>query len=112
MITRVLCIALMAASLGGCERAGIFRSDAPVFDGQRFRSQIKAERKDRQHFTVLVHQVSKSPEGAVAAGVYKATSHCITYFGTSDIDWTVGPDTQPLPVNGDVLAMTGTCRDL
>lgn len=112
MMTRVLCVVLMAASLGGCERAGIFRSDIPVFDGQRFRGQVKSERKARETFTVTINQVSKSAAGAVAAAEYKATQHCIKYFGTSDIDWIVGPEARPLPVTGDVLALRGVCRDV
>lgn len=112
MMTRVLCVVLIAAGLGGCERAGIFRSDQPVFDGQRFRGQVKTERLSRQNFTVTVFQVSKSAVGAVAAADYKAKQHCIQYFGTSEIDWIVGPDSRPLPVAGDALTLRGVCRDV
>lgn len=114
MMVRVLCILAMAATLGGCERAGVFQRNAPVFDGQRFRTQVKTERKNRQEFSVTVSTVSKSLKGAIAAGEYKAIQHCIQYFGTSDIDWTLGPDTDPatLPVVNDSITFRGACRDV
>ena len=114
MMTRVICILALAATLGGCERAGIFQRNAPVFDGQRFRTQIKTERRDRQDFAVTVKQVSKSLEGAIAAAEYKAIQHCIQFFGTSEIDWTVGPDVDPqsLPVTNDSITLRGSCRDV
>lgn len=113
MMTRVLCILALAATLGGCGRAGIFKSDELVFDGQRFRSVVKSERKNRQVFTVTVHQVSKSVEGARAAADYKATQHCIQYFGTSEIDWTVAPnaEAQTLRAVDDTLTFSGSCHD-
>ncbi|WP_420325521.1 hypothetical protein [Mameliella sp.] len=113
MMTRVVCILALAATIGGCGRVGIFKSDEPVFDGQRFRAVVKAERKNRQVFTVTVHQVSKSVEGARAAANYKAKQHCIQYFGTSEIDWTVAPDAdaQTLRVVDDTLTFRGSCRD-
>lgn len=112
MIMRGICLLLIAGTLGGCERAGFFKSNAPTFDGQRFRGAVKSDRKDRQDFTVTINQVSKSAEGAVGAARYKATQHCIQYFGTSDIDWSVGPDSTPLPVVNDTLTLRGSCGDL
>lgn len=113
MMTRVLCILAMAATLGGCERAGIFKSNAPVFDGQRFRTVVKSQRRNRQDFTVTVYQVSKSVEGARASALYKATQHCIQFYGTSEIDWTVAPDAegQSLRVVDDTLTFKGSCHD-
>ncbi|MEI4491865.1 hypothetical protein WAF00_14560 [Mameliella alba] len=113
MMTRVLCILALAATLGGCGRAGIFKSDQPMFDGQRFRTVVKTERKNRQVFAVTVHQVSKSVEGARAAADYKAKQHCIQYFGTSEIDWTVAPDAdvQSLRIVDNTLTFRGSCHD-
>jgi hypothetical protein len=112
MLIRALCLVLAAATLTGCERAGLFKDNSPTFDGQRYRGSVKSDRKNRQDFTVTINQVSKSVAGAVSAGEYKATQHCIQYFGTSDIVWTVGPDSTPLPVTNDTLTLRGSCRDL
>ncbi len=108
----VVMLGLVALSLSGCDRAGLFRDNVPLFDGQRFRGSVKSERTNRQVFTVTINQVSKSAEGAVAAADYKAKQHCIQYYGTSDIDWTVGPDSSPLPVSNDTLTLRGSCRDI
>ena len=70
MMGRVFCILALVATLGGCERAGLFKSNAPTFDGQRFRTKVSTERSNRQAFAVTVHGVSKSPEGARAAGAH------------------------------------------
>jgi hypothetical protein len=83
-----------------------------MFDGQRYRGAVKSDRKNRQDFTVTINQVSKSIEGAIGSAEYKATQHCIQYYGTSDIIWTVGPDSTPLPVVNDTLTLRGSCRDL
>ncbi|ASP21742.1 hypothetical protein ANTHELSMS3_03090 [Antarctobacter heliothermus] len=114
MMVRVICILAVAATLGGCERAGMFKRNAPVFDGERFRTTAKSERKNRQDFVINVSGVSKSMKGAIAAGEYKAVQHCIEFFGTSEIDWIVGPDTDPqaLVVTGDNITFRGTCRDI
>ncbi|WP_417205086.1 hypothetical protein [Antarctobacter sp.] len=114
MMTRVICILALAATVGGCERVGVFNRNAPVFDGERFRTKVSSDRKNRQEFAVTVSTVSKSMKGAIAAGEYKSVQHCIQYFGTSEIDWTVGPDTDPqaLPVTGDTITFRGRCRDV
>ncbi len=53
------------------------------------------------------------PEGARAAANYKATQHCIQFFGTSEIDWTLAPDAdaQTLRVVDDTLTFSGSCHD-
>lgn len=114
MMTRIICILAVAATLGGCDRMGMFQRNAPVFDGERFRTKAKTERKNRQDFAITVSGVSKSMKGAIAAGEYKAVQHCIQYFGTSEIDWIVGPETDPqaLPIAGDTLTLRGSCRDV
>lgn len=113
-VTRVLCILLMAATLTGCGRIGLIKRDTPTFEGQRFSGRVSSERRNRQVFTVTVNGVSKSLEGAIASAEYRATQHCIQYFGTSDIDWTVGPETdrQALRIANDSLTFRGTCRDI
>ncbi len=111
---RALCLMVISAALAGCGGGGkgLFHRDVPTFDGQRFGGSVKAARGNRQTFVVTINGVSRSPEGAIAAAEYKATQHCIQYFGTSDVDWQVGPETRPLPVSGDALTFRGTCRDV
>ncbi len=83
-----------------------------LFDGQSYRAKLSREDKSRQTFTVSVSPVSASFEGALEAGRYEATRHCIEFFGTSDIDWVVGPDDDPesLPIVQDSLNFSGSCR--
>ncbi|MGP6085519.1 hypothetical protein [Antarctobacter jejuensis] len=111
---RAICLMMISVVLAGCGGGGkgLFHRDSPLFDGQRFGGSVKAARSDRQSFVVTINGVSKSPEGAIAAAEYKATQHCIEYFGTSDVDWQVGPQTTPLPVSNDTLTLRGSCRDV
>ena len=82
-----------------------------AFDGVFYRADAKAPRNDRKNFVATVRPVSEGLEGARAAGGYEGIQHCITYYGTSDIAWTVGPDTPPeaLSVENDTLTFEGTC---
>ena len=47
----------------------------------------------------MVNGVSASLDGAREAGRHEGTKFCIDAFGTSKINWKVGPDTEP-PDNG------------
>ncbi len=113
---RVIGVMALVLALGACDRLGINlnlgRGDN-AFDGQYFRGSAKSEAKARQNFTVSVRPVSRSLDGAVQAAEYEAISHCIKYFGTSDIVWTVGPDTplDALPIDGETLTLAGTCEE-
>ncbi len=110
---RVMLAGIVCLGLAGCDKLG-FGRDAPTFDGQYFRGSAKVtDRKDRQQFTATVRQVSKSLDGAVAAAEHEGVKHCIRYFGTSEIDWEVGPDTprEALPVSNDTLTFRGRCID-
>ncbi len=85
-----------------------------LFEGQRFRAKAQAvERRDKQEFVVSVRPVQASLDGARQAAEYQGVRHCIKYFGTSDIDWQIGPDTDPgsLPIDGDTLTFRGSCID-
>lgn len=111
---RALFLLVLSTVLAGCGKGGdgLFHRDSPTFDGKRFGGSVKAARGNRQSFVVTINGVSRSPEGAVAAAEYKATQHCIQFFGTSDVDWQIGPDASPLPVSNDSLTFRGTCRDV
>lgn len=100
---------LILALMAGCAR----REDRVLFDGEFFRAKVSREdRKARQGFTVKVSPVSSGFEGALQAGEYEATRYCIETYGTSDIDWIVGPEAEAesLPVVNNSLTMAGECR--
>lgn len=117
-------VAMLCAGLAltGCERLGLgglglssFGGGSEIrFDGQRFRAVARpVERRDKQAFVVTVPGVSRSLQGAILAGDHAGKEHCVHYFGTSDIDWSVGPRTDPaaLVIDGDTLRLAGRCRD-
>lgn len=113
---RLAIIVMMGLAVSGCSNIGILSHKYdPMFDGIRFGGKAKSQdaNTERQHFVSTVKPVSKSFDGAREAAEYKGIRHCIEYFGTSEIDWEVGPDTDPaaLVVENDSLTYMGTCRD-
>lgn len=88
------------------------RSDPVTFDDQVYRAKLSKVDRKLVEFSVDVSPVSASFEGALEAGRYEATRHCIENFGTSVIDWKTGPDDDPetLPVVNDTLSFRGACR--
>ncbi len=104
---------MMGLAVAGCSKLNLNSSKGQTFDGQSFKAKAKAERSDRQHFVASVKPVSNSLDGAIEAAEHQGIRHCIEYFGTSDIDWEVGPNTDPaaLVVEDDTLTFMGTCRD-
>ncbi|WP_170758887.1 hypothetical protein [Ruegeria lacuscaerulensis] len=88
--------------------------DRILFDGKSFRA--KANPVDKKamptEFTVVVNGVSASLDGAREAGRYEGTKFCIANFGSSRIEWKVGPDTEPqnLRISDDKLTFAGTCQ--
>ncbi|MDJ0823299.1 MAG: hypothetical protein QNJ09_16005 [Paracoccaceae bacterium] len=113
---RVIGVLALVLALGACDRLGLnldFGRGDNTFDGQYFRGSAKSDAKTRQNFTVSIRPVSRSLKGAVQAAEYEAISHCIKYYGTSDIAWTIGPDTpqDALPIDGETLTLAGTCEE-
>lgn len=88
--------------------------DRILFDGKPFRAKAKAvdKKKAPADFTVVVNGVSASLDGAREAGRYEGTKFCIAAFGTSKIDWKVGPETEPqnLRIADDKMTFAGTCQ--
>lgn len=97
--------AVVAAT--GCTR----NSDRVYFDGVYFRTKASATSDDRRSFKVRVPGVDRSLDGARAAGEYEGTRYCIQNFGTSEIDWVIGPDGDAgkLVVEGNTMTLTGRC---
>jgi hypothetical protein len=116
MPLRAALLLCLLAALAGCgqQGQGIGRQQQTTFDGQVFRGNATADRDDRQRFVATVRTPSKSLEGAIEAAAHQGTRYCIETFGTSDIDWEIGPDTPPEEFSAEAptLSLTGRCRDI
>lgn len=112
--TRLALLGLMCAvvAVAGCNRK---RNAANLitYDGIEFVT--KAEAIDKKvslsDFTVRVEGAAISLDSARLAGRDRGYRYCIENFGTSDIDWIVGPDTEPaqLRLVEGALLFRGTC---
>lgn len=111
-IARLALVAGLMAALAACSGKEEKRIR---FDGHYFPAKARAADKKRSmaEFTVEVQRVSQSLDGARAAGEYEGIRYCITTanYGSSKIDWAVGPDTAPqdLTIVKDTLTFRGTC---
>lgn len=89
-------------------------SDRILFDGKYFRTNARSVDKkvSPTDFTVTVNGVSASLDGAREAGRYEGTRFCVQNFGSSRIDWKVGPDSEPqtLRIENDKLTFAGRCQ--
>ncbi len=89
-------------------------SDRILFDGKYFRASARSVDKkvSPTDFTVTVSGVSASLDGAREAGRYEATRFCVQNFGSSRIDWKLGPDSDPqnLRIENDKLTFAGKCQ--
>ena len=106
-LTALFVIAALVLSACTGER----RSERVPFDGQFFRATAKKQDKQRLNFEVAVRPVSASLDGAREAGRYEAIRYCIGNFGTSNINWSDGPDAEDgtLRIANDRLLLLGTC---
>lgn len=85
--------------------------DRVAFDGHYFRTKVKKVDRQFDVFTVSIRDVSRSLEGARAAGEYAGIEHCVRYFGSSDIEWEVGPETplENLIIDNNTMIFRGKC---
>lgn len=104
----VVLFLISVALLAACNQ----RKDQIAFDGQYFRAKASKAGDRREDFVVTVKPVSASPEGALEAGRYQATRYCVLQFGSSEIDWVVGPDQDAgtLVAQNDEITLQGTCE--
>jgi hypothetical protein len=104
-----LMIPFVAAALllTGCQNP----NDRIAFDGEFFRTKVKKVDKQFDVFTVNIRDVSRSLEGAREAGRFAGVEYCVEKFGSSDIEWSVGPDTPTaqLRIVDDTLVFSGVC---
>lgn len=103
LIPSVLALALVA----GCTDS----KNRIAFDGQFFRTKVSKVDKQRDVFTVRIRDVARSLDGAREAGRHAGVSYCVENFGTSEIIWSVGPDTAPeaLQIVDNELTFQGVC---
>lgn len=106
-LSYLLAALIAASSLAGCNN----KEDKIAFDGQFFRSKLSKVDKQRDVFSVSVRPVSASLDGAREAGRYEATVYCVNTYGSSEIIWTVSPDTptEDLTIQDDTLVLQGRC---
>ena len=106
MKSHLVILAVVSAGLvAGC----VAQKDRVLFDGQYFRAKVSKVNKQRDVFQVTVKDPTKSIDGAREAGRHAAVSYCVRNYGSSDIDWTIGPDTEQLKVIDNKLTFQGTC---
>lgn len=108
MVRFLLPGALIAATtFAGCSN----NDDRIAFDGQYYRAKLSKVDKQLDVFSVAVRPVSASLAGAREAGRYEATAYCVNTYGSSQIDWTAGPDApeETLRVEDDTLVLQGRC---
>lgn len=104
-------LAVSALALAGCSGSS---EDEILFDGLRFRTKVAPVDKkvSRADFTVTITNATRSLVGAREAGRYEGTRYCIANYGSSDIRWAIGPDSDPsqLRIADDRLTFRGTCQ--
>ncbi|MFD3189290.1 hypothetical protein ACFMPD_03315 [Sedimentitalea sp. HM32M-2] len=105
-----ICAAAVLIVVAGCSGRD---ANAVAFDGVVFKAKTAAVDKkvSRADFTATIFDVSRSLDGARQAAGYEGTKYCIENYGTSVIDWSVGPETEPgrLQVADDAITFRGRC---
>ncbi len=101
LIGTLVATTAVAACQAGSERV--------AFDGKYFRTKVAKVDGKRDVFTVTVRDVAQSVAGAREAGRHEAVSYCVGTYGSSDIDWVVGPDTPELRIVDNAIVFQGTC---
>lgn len=99
----------VAGSVGG---GGSARGPNSVeINGIKFRSKLDIDGEEKRDLTITVRPVVADPEAAQEAGRYRATFYCLKKFGSSDTDWTVGPDIPPdqMTIVDDSTTLRGSC---
>ena len=106
----ILSLIVLTALVAGC---GNNKKNIP-FDGEFFRTKVSKVDGQRDVFTVSVRDVSRSIDGAIEAGRHAGNAYCVETYGSSKIDWSVGPDTpaEELVIEDDTIVFQGVCPQL
>ena len=104
----VVLILVAGLALSACTK----KSERVLFNGNYYPTKAKAVGKaDRKSFAVSVRRVDQGLAGAKEAGRHGGKEYCLKNYGTSEIQWSVGPDTPntALDLSGGRLVFTGSC---
>lgn len=106
MKSRLVILAVVSSVLVvGC----VAKKDRVLFDGKYFRAKVSKVNKQRDVFQVTVKDPAKSIDGAREAGRHAGVSYCVKTYGNSDIEWSIGPDTEQLTITDNKLVFQGKC---
>ena len=86
-----------------------YRDNQVAFDGVKFVSNLKKDPNDSLAFSVTIKNASQSFEGAREAGRYESRKYCIEKISSSNIDWTIDPDSDDLTLQDGNLILSGRC---
>jgi hypothetical protein len=120
---RALAFGLALVALGGCavvqntaSAVGIGAasprgSNSITINDVKYRSSLDISGPEKRQLTITVRPVRVNPRGAQEAGRYRATVYCLRAFGSSDTEWTIGPDIPPerLRIVDDSITLQGRC---
>lgn len=103
------CLLLVAGlALSGCAK----KESRVYFNGNYYPTKGKHVGKDdRREFVVTVRRANQGEAGAREAGRYGGKQYCLKNYGTSEIEWAVGPDAPAgtYDASKGSIAMRGTC---
>lgn len=110
MLKNIVLIA-MIVGVSACGNTRKNSSKNVEFDGVKFAVKL-SKGEDREDFSIVVREPSKTLAGAREAGRYAATKYCIKNYGTSDVIWANGPDDadEALLIDNDTLSLVGRCK--
>lgn len=82
-----------------------------AFEGYQYKAKSnQVSKEQRDHFEVVVSRANQSLTGARQAGEYEAVKYCIKQYGTSKMDWVIGPETETIIPVDDKIRLEGYCR--
>ena len=104
----IVCLLAATLVLTACNRR---KKDDVSFEGFYFKSRAeKVSKEERDHFVAEVLNANQSLDGAREAGRHAGVSYCIKEYGTSTIDWVIGPDAESIIPVDDRIKLEGYCR--
>ena len=85
--------------------------DRVFFGGKYYPTKGQSVKGDRQSFVVSVRNTEQGMDDAREAGRHGGTTYCLKNYGTSNIEWTSGPDAEDgtLEMAGGNLILRGRC---
>ncbi|MEM6308952.1 MAG: hypothetical protein AAF754_02790 [Pseudomonadota bacterium] len=99
----------VCAGVMGCSRD----KNVYAFDDVIFKASAKKDGETRANFTATAAPASSSVAGALQSAEYQGIRYCVNNYGTSDINWSFGPDQdlETYAPQNDTVVLTGTCAE-